>query len=271
VKKLILSFVVLILLTGCNAYKKIVYVQNSGKAVSYIDSIKSLIPDPKLKIGDLLIITVNANTPEAAVPFNLPLIPGGESMKSYSNGSGSISGGQAMQNYLVDTDGNIIFPTIGKIHAVGMTKTELSNFIIDKIHPFYIKENPIVTIRFANFRVSMLGEVGRPGSYEIQNEKINLFEAIALAGDLTLYGKRDNILLIRENGNGKRETFRIDLRDARLIDSPYFYLQQNDVLYVQPNNPKARSGFFGTAESLSLSVVGTLISLTTLIISLAKK
>jgi polysaccharide export outer membrane protein len=116
----------------------------------------------------------------------------------------------------------------------------------------------------------VLGEVGHPGVFDIQNEKINIFEAIALAGDLSMFGKRDNVLLIREKANGKRETLRIDLRDARLIDSPYFYLQQNDVLYIQPNEPKSRSGFFSTAESLSLSVVGTLISLTTLIISLSK-
>lgn len=272
-KKNILSIVLVVLLTGCNAYKKVVYVQNAGTAVTYTDSIQSAIPDPALKIGDLLIITVNSNTPEAAMPFNLPLLPGSEGLKNYSNVSSNMSisnGGSGLQNYLIDTKGDITFPIIGKIHVVGMTKTGLASYIKNKIYPYYIKDEPIVNIRYTNFKVSVLGEVMRPGVFDIQNEKINIFEAIALAGDLSIFGKRDNILLVREKADGKRETLRIDLRDKRLIDSPHFYLQQNDVLYIQPNDPKSRAGFFSTAESLSLSVVGTLISLTTLIISLSK-
>ncbi|HEY6915262.1 MAG TPA: polysaccharide biosynthesis/export family protein [Paludibacter sp.] len=272
-KNFILSILLVFFFTGCNAYKAVVYVQNAGNAVSYADSIPSVIPDPTLKIGDLLIITVNSSTPESAMPFNLPLLPGSEGLKNYSNVSSNMSisnGGSGLQNYLIDTHGDIIFPIIGKIHASGMTKTALADYLKNKIYPFYIKDEPIISIRYTNYKVSVLGEVGHPGVFDIQNEKINIFEAIALAGDLSLFGKRDNVLLIREKANGKRETLRIDLRDARLIDSPYFYLQQNDVLYVQPNEPKSRSGFFSTAESLSLSVVGTLISLTTLIISLSK-
>lgn len=272
-KKNILVILLVVLLTSCDAYKKIVYVQNAGTSVSYNDSIKSVIPDPTLKIGDLLIITVNSNTPESAMPFNLPLLPGSEGLKNYSNVSSNMSisnGGSGLQNYLIDTHGDITFPIIGKIHASGMTKIALSEYLKNKIYPFYIKDEPIISIRYANYKVSVLGEVGHPGMFDIQNEKLNIFEAIALAGDLSVFGKRDNVLLIREMANGKRETLRIDLRDKRLIDSPYFYLQQNDVLYIQPNEPKSRAGFFSTAESLSLSVVGTLISLTTLIISLSK-
>ena len=270
-KNIILSFLLLLFLTGCNAYKKIVYVQNAGTAINYSDSSKSRIPDPKLKVGDLLIITVNASTPEAAQPFNLPLVPTTESMRSYDIGSkSSITGGGSLQNYLIDTKGDLMFPIIGKIHAQGMSKTELSDYIKSKIYPYYINEEPIITIRFANYKVSVLGEATRPGVYEINNEKINIFEAIALAGDLTIYGQRDNILLIRENINGEREKIRIDLRDARIIESPYFYLQQNDILYIQPNNSKSRASLFNTAESLGVSIVGTLISLTSLIVTLSK-
>ncbi len=272
-KKIIFSILLVSVLTGCDAYKKVVYVQNAGTAITYADSIPAAIPDPTLKIGDLLIITVNSNTPEAAMPFNLPLLPGSEGIKNYSNVSSNMSisnGGAGLQNYLVDIQGDIVFPIIGKIHAIGMTKTALASYIKNKIYPYYIKDEPIINIRYANFKVSILGEVGHPGVFDIQNEKISIFEAIALAGDLSIFGKRDNVLLIREKANGKRETLRIDLRDQKLIDSPYFYLQQNDVLYIQPNDPKSRSGFFSTAESLSLSVVGTLISLSTLIISLTK-
>lgn len=252
--------------------KKIAYVQNAGTLISYTDSIKPHVPDPKLKVGDLLIITVNSNTPEAAQPFNLTLVPN-QSLNNYDSSNAnisSISNSGNLQNYLIDTNGEITFPIIGKIKVIGMTKNALSDFIKDKIHPFYIKEEPIISIRYANYKVSVLGEVNRPNVYNIQNEKINIFEAIALAGDLTIYGKRDNILLIRENDNEKRETLRIDLRDERLINSSYFYLQQNDVLYIQPNNPKSRASSLSTAETLSVSVISTLISLASLITLLRK-
>lgn len=258
-------------LSACNSAKKIVYAQNAGLNITFNDSTNTIVPEPRIKTGDLLIITVNTATPEAAIAFNLPLIPNPESMKSYTFGANmSISGGTSLQNYLVDDKGNITFPTIGQIHVLGMTKTELADCISAKIHPFYIKENPIITIRYANFKISVLGEVGKPGAYEIRNEKVNIFEAIALSGDLTIFGQRDNVLLVRENQDGKRECFRIDLRDSRLINSPYFYLQQNDVLYVQPNAPKSRSSALSTAETLSVSVVGTLISLATLVLYLVK-
>ena len=270
-KKVILSLSIVVLLTGCKAYQKTVYLQNAGDPISYSDSIKSSIPDPKLKVGDLLIITVNSITPEASAPFNLPLVPGGEAMKAYSIGSAAgLSGNISLQNYLIDTNGDITYPIVGKMHVLGMTKSYLSDYLKNKIYPYYIKEEPIILIRYAEYKISVLGEVNRPGSISINNEKVSVFEAIANAGDLTIFGQRDNVLLIRETINGKRETVRIDLRDKRLINSPYYYLQQNDVLYIQPNNPKSRSGFFGTAESIGISVVGTLISLTSLIVTLTK-
>jgi polysaccharide export outer membrane protein len=128
----------------------------------------------------------------------------------------------------------------------------------------------MILIRYANFKVSLLGEVKSPNVYNIQNEKISIFEALALAGDLTIYGRRDNVLLIRENLDGNRENIRIDLGDARLIDSPYYYLQQNDVIYVQPNNPKSRSSALSSAETLTVSLVGTLISLTSLLVNILR-
>jgi len=272
VKKTVLFLLAVILLTGCKAYQQTVYLQNAGNPITYNDSVKSNIPDPTLKVGDLLIITVNSNTPEVAAPFNLPLLPGGEAMKAYSIGSGaSMSGSISLQNYLVDTKGDIVYPIIGKIHVLGMTKSSLAEYLKDKIYPYYIKEEPIIMVRFAEYKISVLGEIARPGSYNISNEKISIFEAIAEAGDLTIYGQRDNVLLVRETVNGKRETVRIDLRDKRLIDSPYYYLQQNDVLYIQPNDSKSRSSFFGSAVATYISLVGTLISVTSLIVNLVRK
>lgn len=269
--KQFLPFIIILLLTGCKAYEKVAYVQQAGNQAVYNTNSKSNIPDVTLKAGDLLTITVNSNVPEAAAPFNLPLIPGGESMKNYAIGSTTISGGGGLQNYLVDHEGNIVFPIIGQIHVAGMTKTELAETIKSKISPAYIKDEPIVLIRYANYRISVLGEVARPGLLNVNNERLSIFEAISMAGDLSIYGRRDNVLIIRENDKGERETVRVDLRDSKLIDSEYYYLQQNDVLYVQPNNQKARSTFIGQAETLSLSVVSTLISITTLVVTLIRK
>lgn len=253
--------------------KQIVYLQDGGTMISYADSSAAPIPEVTLKVGDLLNITVNTNTPEASKAFNLPLLPPQTGSTVYNlstSQSSTIAGTGTLQNYLVDTHGDILFPILGKIHVVGMTKSALSDYIKDQIHPRYITEDPIILIRYANFKVSVLGEVMRPGIFPIDNEKVSIFEAIALAGDLTIYGKRDNVLLIRED-NGKRETVRIDLRDKRLVNSPYYYLQQSDVLYIQPNNPRARASALSTAETLSVSVVGTLITLTSLVITLTKK
>lgn len=272
-RKIIASVFIVLLATGCQTSKRVVYVQDAGTLVTYNDSTVNAIPDVTLKVGDLFTITVNANTPEAAQPFNLPLLPGQSGLQSYNQGAANISmygGSGSLQNYLVDTNGDIMFPIIGKIHVAGMTKSQLSAYIREQIYPRYINEEPIITIRYANFKVSVLGEVSRPGVLRIDNEMISIFEAVAMAGDMTIYGRRDNVLLIRES-NGKRESLRLDLRDKRLVASPYFYLQQNDILYVQPNTPRSRSSALSTAETLSVSIVGTLISLTSLIVTLMKK
>lgn len=268
-KTVFLLFIVL--LTGCNAYQKVAYLQQAGKQVVMPDSVQAPVPDPVIKVGDVLLITVNTNNPEAAVPFNIPLIPsGGDASKRYNLGGGAnISYGLSMQNFLVDADGEITYPVIGTLKAAGMTKKQLSETIKKSIYPQYITEEPIVLIRYGNFKIAILGEVMRPGSFVIDNEKISILEALAMAGDMTIYGRRESVLLVREN-NGNRETVRIDIRDRNLINSPYFYLQQNDVLYVEPNDSRARASAISSAESLSISVVGTLISIATLIINILR-
>ncbi|MDO9153090.1 MAG: polysaccharide biosynthesis/export family protein [Paludibacter sp.] len=269
-KKLIIPVVLVILLASCKTSQEIVYLQGAGKPVLLSGSETYGIPDPIIKTGDILTITVNSTTPEAAVPFNLPIIPMSRGENSYNIGSGSAIAGGGLQNYLVDTEGKIVFPVIGKLFISGMTKSQVAELIKKRISPRYIKEEPVILIRFAGFKVSVLGEVARPNVYEIDNEKVSILEILAKAGDMTIYGQRDNILLIRETGD-KRESVRIDLRDKNLINSPYYYLQQNDVIYVQPNNPRTRASAIGTAETISISVVGTLISLTSLVINLIKK
>lgn len=268
VKKTVLFSLLILLLTGCNAYEKIAYLQQAGSQAQLTENERNPVPEPVIKVGDVLMITVNTNTPEAAIAFNLPLVPGGEYGKSYGGGNGSyISYGLSMQNYLVDMQGDIVYPVLGKMKVAGMTKSQLSEKIKSSIYPQYITEEPIILVRYGNFKISVLGEVLRAGSFLIDNEKASIFEALAMAGDMTIYGKRENVLLIRET-NGERQTVRLDLRDKNLVNSPYYYLQQNDVIYVEPNKSKARSSAISSAESLSISIVGTLISLSTLIINI---
>lgn len=271
VKKTVLFSLLIVLLTGCNAYEKIAYLQQAGNQAQLKESDSNPVPEPVIKVGDVLMITVNTNNPESSVAFNLPLIPsGGDASKRYTLGSGAnISYGLSMQNYLVDMQGDLIFPVVGKMKVAGLTKTQLSDKIKSSIYPQYITEEPIILVRYGNFKVSVLGEVLRAGSFPVDNEKVSIFEALAMAGDMTIYGKRESVLLIREN-NGMRETIRIDIRDKNLVNSPYFYLQQNDIIYVEPNDSKARSSAISSAESLSISIVGTLISLSTLIINILK-
>ena len=143
--------------------------------------------------------------------------------------------------------------------------------IHDKLLPYMnAKENPVVTVRMANYKISVLGEVNRPGMFTVSNEKINIFEALAQAGDLTIYGVRDNVKLIRENQKGRKEIHTIVLNDANLINSPYYYLQQNDVIYVEPNTVKARNSSVGQTTSLWLTSTSILISLASLLYSILK-
>ncbi len=257
-----------LLLIGCKASHNIVYLQDAGQRAIFIPGDLTPIPEAVIKVGDLLSITVNSNTPEAAMPFNLPIYPVPRAENAYNIGSGTsgITGSQgALQNYLVDTEGKIVFPVIGKLYVAGMTKSQLSDLIKNRIYPRYINEEPIILIRYAGFKISILGEVARPGVINTNNEKITILEALAYAGDLTMFALRDNILLIREK-DGKRETVRIDIRDKNLLNSPYYFLQQDDVLYVQPNEVKINNTAFTSTLAIPVSVIGTLSSLASLVI-----
>lgn len=261
--------VVLFLFASCKSYERVVYLQNAGTPAIFSADEQYPIPEPIIREGDLLVITINTNTPEAAIPFNLPLVPGNLATSYSMKGSNNLSYGLGLQNYLVDARGVLTFPVLGEVKVAGMTKRQLCEYLSEKMYPKYLTESPIVLIRFANFRISVLGEVARPGTYPIDSERVNILEALALAGDMTIYGNRADILLVRES-NGLRESVRIDLRDKNLIYSPYFYLQQNDILYIEPNAPRRRSAGISTAETISISIVGTLISLTTLLINILK-
>ncbi|WP_243348762.1 polysaccharide biosynthesis/export family protein [Parabacteroides sp. FAFU027] len=266
-KKVLLCLFVVLMLFSCESYKKVVYVQGAGKAAVLQDSLQLAPPSPVVKFGDQLMITVNTISPEAALPFNPPLVPDPSQLSSQPNKTSSVA---ALQTYIVDAAGEINFPVIGRIRVAGMTRSELESSIRDRIYPKYMKEDPMVTVRNLSFKVSVMGEVARPGVVSVSNERISIFEALTQAGDLTIYGKRDNVLLIREDAKGKRETYRLDLTDKGLIQSPYYFLQQNDVVYVQPNKQKARARYFGAGEQMTLSIIGSLVSVASLLIAVLK-
>ncbi|WP_315578643.1 polysaccharide biosynthesis/export family protein [Hoylesella oralis] len=250
----------LIAMAGCSGSKKVAYFQN-------IDSI-SLAPsrglyDAKIMPKDMLSITVSTTDPEAARPFNLSAL-------NTVNASGSSTG--SLQTYLVDNDGNINFPVVGTLHVAGLTKNECQNTIRDKILPYMAKtENPIVTVRMSSYRVTVDGEVNRPGVIPVTTEKMSVIEALAQAGDLTIYGKRDNVLLIREDETGQKSAHRLNLNDANLLNSPYYYLQQNDILYVEPNGVRAKNSSIGSSTTLWFSFVGIVTSVASLLVNILRK
>lgn len=174
-----------------------------------------------------------------------------------------------LQSYLVDNNGDINFPKLGTIHVQGLTKTECEKMILEKISPEF-NELPIVTVRMSSYRVTVTGEVNRPGVFPVTSEKMSVLEALAQAGDLTLYGRRDNILLLREDATGKKSVHKIDLKDANLINSPYYYVQQNDVIYVEPNKVRANNSTIGQSTTIWFSVISILTSLASLIVTIAR-
>ena len=183
------------------------------------------------------------------------------------NSNKSLTSQPTLQTYLVDNEGYIDFPILGKLQVNGMTKSELEEYIKERIKSNFTTE-PIVTVRMSNYKVTVLGEVSSPGVKTIANEKVNVFEAMAMAGDLTLFGKRDNVKLIRENTDGTKRIVSLDLNDANIIHSPYYYLQQNDILYVEPNKAKARGADVSNMTSMWFSATSLLMAVVTFLLNL---
>lgn len=150
-----------------------------------------------------------------------------------------------------------------------MTKNECEAMLRDRLAP-YLKETPIVNVRMVNYKISVLGEVKNPGTFTVSNEKVNVLEALAMAGDMTVYGVRDNVKLVRETADGGRDIQELNLNDANLIRSPYFYLQQNDILYVSPNKTAARNSDIGNSTTLWISATSILVSIASLLVTILK-
>ena len=253
-----------LLLTSCGSTKNVAYLQNSNR----IDFSQSqYLYDARIMPKDILTITVNTVNPEASAPFNLIV----STALNTANGGQNIGTNRALQTYLVDNQGYIDFPVLGRLEVLGLTKSMCEKMIHDRIMPYLnAAENPVVTVRMSNYKISVLGEVAKPGMFTVSNEKINILEALAQAGDLTIYGVRDKVKLIRENAQGRKEIHTVNLNDANLISSPYYYLQQNDIVYVEPNKVKARNSGVGATTSLYFTATIILISAATLIYTIMK-
>ncbi len=194
---------------------------------------------------------------EAVKPFNLPVLLNNNVMNGYTNGNAN------PQGYLIDAEGNIDFPVLGKIKIAGLNRNEATELLKEKLKP-YLKEVSIL-IRILNFKVTVLGEVRNPGSFNIPNERITLLEAIGIAGDLNITAVRKNVLVIRDE-NGKKTEYRVDLTKKGVFVSPVYYLNQNDVVYVQPNRAKINSSVINPANAgIVISAVSLIVSVLVLL------
>lgn len=248
---------------GCDTSKKIAYLQGFEElSVKQLNEQVTALHDAIIIPKDLLTITVITTDPEAARPFNL-------TSPTYASGGGVIAQ-PSLQPYLVDNEGYINFPILGKINLGGLNKEEAEKKI-EGLLKTYLKEEPVVTVSFQNYKISVIGEVKTPATFSIPNQKINIFEALALAGDMTIYGRRDNVKIIREDINGKKNIITLNLNNADVLFSPYYYLQQNDVVYVEPNNVVAQNSLIGPMTNLWVSVSSVLVSVASLMVIILKK
>ncbi len=211
-----------------------------------------------IQANDLLSIYVESETPESTIQFNQ------ETNKiAVFNGTVMNPGASAVSGYLVNNDGDIIFPVLGRIRVVGMTHNELAAFIEQELISEGHITDPVVTVKLMNFRVCVLGDVNRPGQLVVAGERLTIFEALSMVGDLTIYGQRHNVTIIREE-NGLRTVGEIDLSSKEVFNSPYYYLHQNDVVYVEPNMRKKKTAerdpMILTYISSAVSVISVLSS-----------
>ena len=248
-----LKFLLVILITSvlgsCGSRKKVVYFQDSGNFETIVNSNSFT---SKFKIDDLISIHVSTLNEEASQPFNLY--------------RGSSEGGFKPEqvDYLVDNSGNIDFPVIGKVKVVGLSSEEVQKLLVQKLSPYLI--DPIINIRLRNYSVTVIGEVNRPGTYNVEGERISILEAIGFANDLTIKGRRDNVLVIRDF-DGVKVYHRIDLTKKSAMQSPVYYLTQNDVVYIEPNQSAATASSLDNRAGIYVQLASLIITSTILLIT----
>lgn len=247
--------------TSCTSYKKAQYMQDH---LVYNLEAKPQLYDFRIMPKDELTILVSTSDPEASAPF----------YRKIGQSKGQTSSSTGMQDakllvYLVDNNGYIDFPVLGMLKVEGMTTRECEAMLREHLKG-YLNEEPNVSVRSNNYKFSVLGEVGKPGTYTSENEKVTIFEALALAGDMTLFSVRNEVKLMREDENGKRTVYELDLTRADVANSPYFYIQQNDVIYVKPTKAKVRTNTFNSNSSMWITILSVVTSLTSLVLALTK-
>jgi polysaccharide export outer membrane protein len=246
----ILYLILLLAFSSC-AKRNLVYFSDIDSNSGYNVKISSSV-DPEIQPDDLLKITVSSLSQESNLLFNAGILT--------AAGTNTVSTSPLNEGYLVDKNGEINFPVLGKIKIGGLTKDEAVEEVSFRLKE-YVKD-PIVNIRFMNFKVTVIGEVNKPSTFTVPTEKITILEALGLAGDMTVYGKRENVLVIRDKA-GLRSVNRINLNDKSILDSPYYYLTQNDVVYVEPDKMKAvqanvnpnRTQFITIASSILVALI----------------
>ena len=252
-EKFILLTLSIIFLNSCVSRKDIIYFQNDEINQDEVSNTYTTI----IKPDDLLQIAVTSENIEASMHFNLPAIV-------TSTTSTMVAGQPTQLPYLVNSSGEIDFPILGTLKVGGLTRNELIELLKEKLSPKYIL-NPNINIRITNFKINITGAVRSPGTYTIPNERVTILDALSLAGDLDISGKRNNILVIREENN-KKVKYTVDLRSNDLFTSPVFYLQQNDNIYVEPNYASIQSASSNTNTSLFISLTGLIITIVSLIL-----
>lgn len=250
-----------LLLSACSAQKRVWYLQDIQQSTPEQIAQNGQI---RIKPLDRLTIVVNSKDPELAVPFNSSTSLNSLSGKPTAGGSS-----QSLQIRTVDENGFVEMPIIGTIECKGLTRGELAQVIADKIVAGGYINDPSVNVQFSDMKISVIGEVTRPGTFDIDRDRITIFDALAMAGDMTVYGVRNEVIVTRET-NGVRTFEILDLTSKELFNSPAFYLQQNDIVYVKPNKYKAQSGEISQNRSFYLSLISTAVSVATLIVTLTK-
>jgi polysaccharide export outer membrane protein len=240
--------------------KNVAYFQDLDEHQQKLRSEENYSFEPIIKINDRLLITVSAPIvdQQSVAQFNLPMttfLSPGETVATPST---------SVQTYMVENDGSINFPVIGKIRLDGFTKTQAVEYITMLVSDYI--ESPVINLQIISFKVTVLGEVFKPGTIEVKNERISILDALGAAGDLTIYGNRENVLLIRDN-NGTIEHEKFDLTKADLFSSPYYYLQQNDVVIVEPNETRKLESKYGTADSYRNSLFSISFTAVSIIVS----
>lgn len=257
--KIIFSLLAVLLLGSC-AKRNLAYLSDLQEQSEWAQKVSETV-EPKIRPDDLLSITITSLNPEANMLFNRGEIPPAGATAAYGAGAAYSTSNIYREGYLVDKEGNIDFPVLGQLHLGGLTKSQAKDTLRVKLQK--VVKDPIINIRYLNYKITVVGEVNRPATFTIPSEKINILEALGMAGDMTAYGKRENVLVIREV-EGVRKVTRLDLNSKEVLNSPYFYLMPNDVVYVEPHKMKAvqvstDTRYFAIASSV-LTVLIVLVS-----------